>query len=96
MEKKTDAELFKELRINTLFVGVAIIIVYIVTVFTDSLGDYWYRMVLLFAGILLISYSCQKYLQEHPKIRTTLIWALLIFMLLGVVVFFMTIKFLRG
>jgi len=85
--KKTDAELFKELRINILIIGLAMIIIFIVTFFIESLGDTWYRAALLLGGLLLISYSFQKYLQENLKVRTIVMWVLLGLAILGVIVF---------
>jgi len=87
IKKKKDAELFKELRINTLIIAGALILIFIVGFFLINLGEFWYRMVLLFAGLLLISYSSQKYLQEHPKVRMGLMWVLLALAVLGVIVF---------
>jgi hypothetical protein len=89
MKKRTDAELFRELRIISIIFGIAMIIVAVVTIFMESLGDYWYRMVFFPIGFLLISFSSQKYLQEHPKIRAYLIGILIALSLLGVVAFFM-------
>ncbi len=91
MKKKTDAQLFKELKIINYIFGLAMIIVFAVTtfIFTESLGDCWYGFILLILGIMLISFSSQKYLQEHPKVRTALMWILIILVLLGVIVFFM-------
>jgi hypothetical protein len=89
MKKRTDAELFRELRIISLIFGIAMIIVAVVTIFMESLGDYWYRLVLFTMGFLLISYSSQKWLQEHPKVRVVIMWILVALMLLGVLAFFM-------
>ena len=85
--KKTDAELFKELRINILIIGLAMITIFIVTFFIESLGDTLYRAALLLGGLLLISYSFQKYLQENLKVRTIVMWVLLGLAILGVIVF---------
>jgi len=87
IKKKKDGELFKELRINTLIIASALIIISIIGFFLTELGEFWYRMVLLFAGFLLISYSLQKYLQEHPKVRMGVMWVLLALAVLGVIVF---------
>ncbi len=94
MKKRTDTQLFRELRIINYIFGLAMIIVFVVTtfIFTEPLGNYWYGLVLLMLGILLISNASQKYLQEHPKVRIALIWILIILALLGVVVFFMFTK----
>jgi hypothetical protein len=89
MKKKTDAQLFKELRINVIIIGLAMIIIFVVGIFMIDLGDYWYRFVLLIGGLLLLSYAFQKYLQEHPKVRIALMCILIILALLGVIVFFM-------
>jgi hypothetical protein len=88
MKKRTDAQLFKELRIIVLIIGVAMIIVFLATtfVFTEPLGDYWYKFVLLALGFLLIIYSLQKDLQENPKAMKIVMWILLILALLGIVV----------
>ena len=87
MPKKTEAELFKELRINTLIIASAMIIIFIVTFFIESLGDTWYRVALLLGGLLLISFSFQKYLQENPKIRTIVMWILLALVVFGGILF---------
>ena len=94
MKKKTDSQLFKELRIINYIFGLAMIIVFAVTtfIFTEPLGDYWYEFILLFLGIMLISFASQKYFQEHPKARMALMWILTILALLGVAVFFMFTK----
>lgn len=89
MKKRTDAELFRELRIISIIFGIAMIIVAVVTIFMESLGDYLYRMVLFVMGWLLISFSSQKYLQEHQKVRVVIMWVLVALMLLGVLAFFM-------
>ncbi|MFC1786422.1 hypothetical protein ACFLY8_00080 [Halobacteriota archaeon] len=89
MKKRTDAELFRELRIISIIFGIAMIIVAVVTIFMESLGDYWYRLVLFFMGWLLISFSSQKYLQEYPKVRVVIMWILVALTLLAVLAFFM-------
>jgi len=87
MKKRTDSELFRELRIISIMLGIAMIIVSVVSIFMESLGDYWYRMILLTLGLLLISFGSQKCLQEHPKIVAYLMVILAALPLLGVVVF---------
>lgn len=62
MKKRTDVELFRELRIISLIFGIAMIIVAVVTIFIIYLLDYGYRLVLIVIGFLLISYSSQKWL----------------------------------
>jgi hypothetical protein len=95
MEKRTDAQLFKELRINTTIIALAMIIIFIVGIFMRDLGDYWYRFVLLIGGILLLSYTCQKYLNEHPKARAALLIILIILAILGLIMFFIFNSMLR-
>ena len=89
MKKKTDAQLFKELRIINLIFGLAMIIIFVAGFFMKDLGEYFYKFALLIIGLLLLSYASQKYLQEHPKVRNALMWILIILALLGAVVFFM-------
>jgi len=89
MKKRTDSQLLKELRINTFILAVAMIIIFIVSFFLTDIGEYTYRFFLLILGLLLLSYSSQKYLNEHPKVLAWLLVILIIFALLGVVVFFM-------
>lgn len=86
-QKRTDTELFKELRVNTFILGVAAVIIFIAGIIWTELGTYWYNVVLLFIGILLISYAGQKYLQEHPKLRIALMWILALLVVVGIVVF---------
>ncbi len=86
-QKRTDSELFKELRINTFILGVAAVIIFIAGIIWTDLGSYWYNIVLLFIGILLISYAGQKYLQEHSKLRIALMWILALLVVVGIVVF---------
>ena len=85
MNKKTDTQLFKELRINTLIIGILMIIIFLATIFifTELLEAIWYQFMLLIMGLLLISYSLQKYFQENPKVRSIVMIALLILVLLG-------------
>jgi len=85
--KRTDAELFKELRINVFILGVVAVIIFVAGIIWTDLGSYWYSIVLLFIGILLISYAGQKYLQERPKLRIFLMWVLALLVVVGIVIF---------
>ena len=87
IKKRTDAELFRELRINTFMLGIAAVIIFVVGLIWTELGVYWYSIILLFIGILLISYSGQRYLQEHPKFKKVLMWVLSLLVIAGIVVF---------
>ncbi len=86
-QKRTDTELFKELRINVFILGAVAVILFIAGIIWKDLGSYWYNIVLLFIGILLISYAGQKYLQERPKLRIFLMWVLALLVVAGIVVF---------
>lgn len=89
MKKKTDSQLFKELRITTIIIALAMIIIFIAGFLMKDIGEYWYRFVLLITGLLLLSYAFQKYLQENPKIKTVLLIILIILALAGLIVLFM-------
>lgn len=95
IKEKSDEELFRNLRTSTLTTGMVMVMVSVVTIFTKYLGEYWYRTILLFSGLLLVSYSSQKFLQEHPKFRNVLIVSLSGVTLLGVMVLFI-IERLKG
>jgi len=92
MKKRTDTQLFKELRTLNYIFGLAMIIVFVAGFIMKDLGEYWYRFVLLITGFLLLSFASQKFLQEHPKVRIALMWILIILALLGGIVFFMYTK----
>jgi len=91
MKKKTDAQLFKELRRTSIIIGVVIVVSYFILTFTDSFSSS-YNFIILLMGIFSIIYGSQKYIQEHPKVRIALMWILIILALLGVLVFFMYTK----
>lgn len=76
MAKKTDAQLFKELRINTIILAVMMILIFILTtfIFKDILEVIWYQFMLLLFGVLLLSHTFQKYFQDNPKIRSIIMW----------------------
>ena len=92
MKKRTDSQLFRELRINTNIIASAMIIIFIAGFFMRDIGEVWYRFVLFIAGVLLLSYTSQKYLQENPKVRIIIMWILFALMLLGIIIFFMINK----
>jgi len=92
MKKRTDAQLFRELRINTTIIALAIIIIFIAGFFMKDIGEIWYRFILFISGMLLLSYTSQKYLQEHPKVRIIIMWILFALMLIGIIIFFMINK----
>jgi hypothetical protein len=89
MNKKTDAQLLKELSINVIVLAAVMIIIFIVTtfIFTGILEEVWYRFMFLIIGLLLLSYSFQKYFQENPKVRSIIMWILLALVILGVILF---------
>jgi len=87
--KRTESQLFRELRINTFILAIAMIVIFIASFFLKDVGEYMYSFFLLVLGLLLLTYSSQKYLQEHPKVIAALMIILIILALLGVVVMFM-------
>ncbi|PIN68861.1 hypothetical protein COV93_07795 [Candidatus Woesearchaeota archaeon CG11_big_fil_rev_8_21_14_0_20_43_8] len=85
MKKKTDDQLFKELRSNVTIIAFAMMTVAIITSFIPPLGDYWHQVVMFCLGLLLLGYCSQRYLQNNPKIRSALLWLALTLFLFGVV-----------
>jgi hypothetical protein len=88
MKKLKDTQLFKRLRYDAVFVGLALIIFFLVDVFTGLFNEQILRIVILMAGIILIFSGLQKYLREHPKLRHILIWTLTGSFILGLILFF--------
>ncbi len=86
-QKRTDAELFKELRANTFGLGLIAIAIAITGLIWKGLEEIFYGFMLWLIGFLLISYSGQKYLQEHPKTRMIIMYVLIGLLVLGVVLF---------
>lgn len=91
--KKTESQMFKELRINTLIVGIAMIIIFLVTtfIFKEALETTFYQGMFVILGVLLISYSLQKYFQKNPKIRNIALVILTILVLLALILFLIMI-----
>lgn len=85
-KKRTDAQLFKELRVMNYIFGLAAIIIAVVGFFWKDLG-FFYNMALFFIGLMLITYAGQRYFQKHPKVISALIWILLALAILGAVMF---------
>jgi hypothetical protein len=87
-KKRTDAELFKELRIMNFIFGLTAITIAVVGFFWKDLG-FFYNMALFFIGLMLITYAGQRFLQKHPKVITALIFILLALAIAGFVMFWM-------
>ena len=86
--KKRDEALFKRLRYDAVFIGVALVVFFLVDVFTGLFTEQGLRIAILMAGLILIISGLQKYLGEHPKIRHILTWTLVGLFILGLVIFF--------
>ena len=92
MESKRDVVLFKRLRYDSIFVGGALIVFFLVDAFTELFSKPILRIVILMAGVILLISGFQKYLKEHPKMRKILIWILAGLLLLGLVIFFIVTR----
>ncbi len=92
MDKLKDTQLFKRLRYDAIFIGGALIVFFLVDVFTDIFNEQGLRIAILMAGVILLISGFQKYLREHPKVRHVLIWATAGALLLGLVIFFIVMR----
>ena len=92
MDKLKDTQLFKRLRYDAIFVGGALIVFFLVDVFTDLFNEQGLRIAILMAGLILLISGLQKYFKEHPKFRHIVIWGLAGLLLLGLVIFFIVKK----
>ena len=94
-KKRTEKELFQRLRYDSITVGVALLVFLVFKIYTEFIDDQILKIALFVGGALLIYSSSQKYLEDHPKMRRALVWALIGVMMLGVGVFvYATIKLL--
>jgi len=86
--RKTEAQLFRQLRIIDYAFGLVLVAMAIVIAFffKKPIDESWYQFILLFFGILLINYASQKYFQENPKIFRIVLWVLVLISLAGLLV----------
>ena len=92
MAGKRDVVLFKRLRYDAVFVGAALILFFVVDVFTELFNKQSLRIAILMAGIILLISGSQKYLHEHPKMRHVLIWVTAGLLLVGLIIFFIVVR----
>ena len=90
--KKRDETLFKRLRNDSLFVGGALVVFFLIDVFTNVFGEFGLRLAILMAGLILIISGSQKYLKEHPRVRHIVIWIIAGLLLLGLVIYFIIVR----
>ncbi len=92
MKKKSDGRMFRRLRHDAIFIGGALIVFFLVDVFTELFNEQILRIVIFMAGVILLMSGSQKYLEEHPKMRKILIWATAGLLLAGIIIFFIVMR----
>ena len=90
--KKRDETLFKRLRYDSIFIGGALIVFFLVDVFTELFNEQSLRIAILMAGVILLISGSQKYFREHPKFRHIVIWATAGLLLAGIIIFFIVTR----
>ncbi len=87
-QKRTDKDLFRELRVEVFSLGLIAIAVAIAGLLWKGMEEIFYGAMLWLIGILLIIHSSKKYLQEHPTVRISLLLILVILTIAGLALFF--------
>ncbi len=91
MNKRSEM-LFRRLRHDSIFIGGALIVFFLVDAFTEIFNKQILRIVIFMAGGILLISGSQKYLEDHPKMRKILIWTLAGLILIGLIVFFIVTR----
>ena len=94
MTAKRNFVLFKRLRHDSIFIGGALVVFFLVDVFTDLFNEQSLRLAILMAGVILLISGSQKYLEDHPKMRKILIWTTAGLLLIGIIIFFIVTRLL--
>jgi len=95
MKKMSEGEMYMQLRIIDLVMGIILIAVFMIGFFNETVNKELYGFIILFTGALLITYGGQRFLNKHPKLRASLIWIFLALLLISFGFFYILIRVLK-
>ncbi len=95
MKKMSEGEMYMQLRIINIVMGIVLLALFIVGFFYEFIDRGLYGFIILFTGALLITYGGQRYLNKHPKLRASLIWIFFGLLIISLAFFYVLIRILK-